>query len=124
MDDTLIPGGDFFMAKKGQTFRTYSEEFKIKAVEAYLNGEGSYISLAKDLGIRNASQLKTWVRKYQSGCPLRDSRGMYSEENPLIGRPKKKFESIEQELEYYKAQVHYLKKRYPNLHGEVKSKRK
>lgn len=110
------------MAKKGQTFRSYSEEFKRKAVEAYLNGEGSYYSLTEDLGIRNPSQLKAWVKKYKNGHSLDDSRGKSSDQNPLIGRPRTRFESIEHELEYYKAQVEYLKKQYPNLHGEVKSK--
>ncbi|MBE7124119.1 transposase, partial [Bacillus cereus] len=35
--------------------------------------------------------------------------------NPLKGRPRTKFDSMEEELEYYKAQVAYLKKQYPNL---------
>jgi hypothetical protein len=32
----------FFMAKKGTTFNTYSNEIKLSAVQSYLNGEGSY----------------------------------------------------------------------------------
>ncbi len=28
------------------------------------------------------------------------------------------FKSVEEERDYLKAQVEYLKKRYPNLHGE------
>ena len=34
------------------------------------------------------------------------------------GSSKTNFKSIEEERDYYKAQVEYLKKRYPNLHGE------
>ncbi|MCC9089607.1 hypothetical protein [Bacillus pumilus] len=39
-------------------------------------------------------------------------------ENPFSGRPKLTFKSVEEERDYLKAQVEYLKKRYPNLHGE------
>ncbi|OSX97531.1 hypothetical protein BTJ44_00546 [Bacillus mycoides] len=35
--------------------------------------------------------------------------------NLLKGRPRTKFDSMEEELEYYKAHVAYLKKQYPNL---------
>ena len=40
--------------------------------------------------------------------------------NPLKGRPRTVFGSVEEERDYLKAQVDYLKKRYPNL---VKEKR-
>ncbi|OTX85666.1 transposase, partial [Bacillus wiedmannii] len=36
----------FFMAKKGTTFNTYSNEIKLSAVQSYLNGEGSYDMIA------------------------------------------------------------------------------
>jgi hypothetical protein len=35
--------------------------------------------------------------------------------NPLKGRPRTKFKSVEEERDYLKAQVEYLKKQYPNL---------
>lgn len=34
------------------------------------------------------------------------------------GRPKTKFASVGEEMAYLKAEIEYLKKRYPNLHGE------
>lgn len=40
MDITLLPGGDFIMAKKGQNFVKYSKGKKVKAVQ--MNGEGGY----------------------------------------------------------------------------------
>ncbi|EEM58302.1 Transposase [Bacillus thuringiensis serovar monterrey BGSC 4AJ1] len=37
----------------------------------------------------------------------------------MKGRPRTKFDSVEEELKYYKAQVAYLKKQYPNeLHPD------
>jgi transposase-like protein len=121
--DTLLLGGDFIMAKKGQKFNNYTEVFKRKAVERYLNDEGSYQSLADELGLRSSTQLKVWVKQYEEKQTLSDHRGRKSSGNPFNGRPKSKFRSVEEERDYYKAQVEYLKKQYPNLHGEVKSKK-
>jgi transposase-like protein len=119
MDVTLLLGGDFIMAKKGSTFQTYSNELKIQAVESFLNGEGSQSAIAKKYGLKSRTQLIEWVRKYQETGGISDSRGKRSGnkglKNPLKGRPRTKFDSMEEELEYYKAQVAYLKKQYPNL---------
>ncbi|SDN56650.1 hypothetical protein [Bacillus sp. OK048] len=46
------------MAVKGQRFQNYAEEIKLKAIEMYINGEGSYNSLSADLGLRSSTQLK------------------------------------------------------------------
>jgi transposase-like protein len=112
MKERVLLGGDFSMAKKGQTFNTYSDEFKLKAVMKYVNGSKSYKALAEEMGIRNCSQLKVWVKKWKQGVPF-DVRKDVS--NPLKGRPRTTFKSVEEERDYLKAQVEYLKKQYPNL---------
>ena len=43
----------------------YSYEFKIKAIQAYLNGEGSYEYLAKKYNISDQYVLKVWVKSYK-----------------------------------------------------------
>ena len=43
----------------------YSYEFKLKAVQAYLNGEGSYDYLAKKYNISACSKFKEWVASYK-----------------------------------------------------------
>ena len=43
----------------------YSYEFKLKVVQAYLNGEGSYDFLAKKYGISACSKFKEWVAAYK-----------------------------------------------------------
>ncbi|KAF0817146.1 MULTISPECIES: transposase [Cytobacillus] len=100
------------MAKKGQTFNSYSEEFKHNAVIKYVNGSKSYKVLAEELGIRNCSQLKVWVKKWKDGVPFDERSGV---SNPLKGRPRTNFKSVEEERDYLKAQVEFLKKQYPNL---------
>lgn len=101
----MILGGDFSMAKKGQQFQRYSNEFKQKAVLAYVNGSKSYKVVAEELGIRHCTQLKVWVKKWMNGQPF-DERGEVS--NPLKGRPRTNFKTVEEERDYLKAQVEYL----------------
>lgn len=80
-------GGDILMAKKGQIFQTYTQEFKLNAVRAYFEGSSSYKVVAEREGVRNCSLLKVWVKKWKNG------------------------EAFD-ERDYLKAQVDYLKKRY------------
>ena len=108
----------FFMAKKGTTFNTYSNEIKLSAVQSYLNGEGSYDMIAKKYQIRSTTQLKNWVKKYKERGEITDTRGENNKTkgipNPLKGK-RIHFKTVEEERDYYKAQVEYLKKQYPNL---------
>ncbi len=110
------------MAKKGQRFEKYTDEFKQNAVMKYINGSQSYKALAEELGIKNSTQLKVWVRKWKNGEPF-DIRSR-SEVNPMHGRPRTNFKTIEEERDYLKAQVDYLKKQYQNLEKEGKSRKK
>ncbi|MFK4341087.1 MULTISPECIES: helix-turn-helix domain-containing protein [unclassified Paenibacillus] len=85
----------------------------MKAIQTYLAGAESYKVAAERLGIKHCTQLKVWVRKYRNGEPLDTRKGSSS---PMKGRPPRKaFASIKEERDYLKAQVDYLKKRYPNL---------
>lgn len=105
------------MAKKRQQFQSYTEEFKLNAVRAYVNGSESYQRLSERLGIRNCTQLKVWVKKWKNGEPF-DERSEGT--SPFKGRPRTKFKTVEEERDYLKAQVAYLKKQYPNLVKEMK----
>ena len=49
----------------------YSEETKILAVNAYLNGEGSEIEITARFGLRARSQLQNWIKVYNSGKGFR-----------------------------------------------------
>jgi transposase len=108
------------MAKKGQTFKQYTDEFKLAAVKEYVEGSASYKLTAEKLGIRNCSQLKVWVWKWRNG-EVFDIR---TRSNTMNGRTRTVFDTVEQERDYLKAQVDYLKKRYPNLVTETSSARR
>ena len=47
--------------------QSYSTEVKLNAIRDYLNGAGSYKQVAAKFGLRSESQLKRWVRMYNSG---------------------------------------------------------
>lgn len=95
--------------KMGQAFTQNSEEIKKEAVRLRTEERWSYAMIRGKLGIKSDAQIVNWVRKYQNGESFEDYRGR---------RNKKHFSSVEEENAYLKAQVEYLKKLKPNLHGE------
>ncbi len=105
------------MAKKGQTFASYSHEFKTEAVRLYEEKKLSYKAIAKLLGVKSKTQIKNWVNKLRNNKTFDDLRGRSTAWRK--GRPKTTFSSTEEELAYVKAERDYLKKQYPNIHGEV-----
>ncbi|WP_125608466.1 helix-turn-helix domain-containing protein [Lapidilactobacillus bayanensis] len=48
----------------------YSKELKHTVVFAYLNGEGTLEEVANKYGLRNSTQAKVWVDKYNGDKPL------------------------------------------------------
>ena len=49
----------------------YSEEIRIKAVKDYLDGQGSLAEISSKYGIRDAKQLRDWIKVYNSGRGFR-----------------------------------------------------
>ncbi len=100
---------------------TYSNELKLEIVQAYLTGNESMQKIADRYDIRNVSQVKVWVKKFKeigsieafNRLPSTGS-GAKGVKNPLKGK-RTHFKNVEEERDYYKAQVEYLKKQYPNL---------
>ena len=45
----------------------YPQELKLRAVEAYLRGEGDRKALALEHGVRNGAQIRDWVKRYREG---------------------------------------------------------
>lgn len=97
------------MAKKGQTFTSYTEELKREVVRLKLEEAWSYRQLRERFGIKSDAQIAEWVNKVKNNESFEDLRGQWT---------KKHFTSLEEENAYLKAQVEYLKKRNPNLHGK------
>ncbi|GAB2551189.1 transposase-like protein [Gracilibacillus alcaliphilus] len=97
------------MARKGQTFTTYTEALKRKVVHLKIEEGWSYQHLREKYGIKSDAQIAEWVMKVQNGESFDDHRGKWNQKN---------FDTLEAENAYLKGQVEYLKKRNPNLHGK------
>lgn len=99
------------MAKKGQQFKQYTSELKREVVRLKLEEGWSYRQLRDRFGVKSDAQIAEWVKKAQTGISFEDQRGLWN---------RRKFSSLEEENAYLKAQVDYLKKQNPNLHGKEK----
>ncbi|MCM3024058.1 transposase [Heyndrickxia ginsengihumi] len=43
----------------------YDEGFKQQVVDAYLSGEGGYVSIAKKFGVRSTTNVAKWVNGFK-----------------------------------------------------------
>ena len=90
------------MAKKGQKFNKYTEEFKTKIVEEYETGEsGGSMKLAKKYGISYRT-IDTWIYKYRKQGHLKN---MYKNN----GRPKEENIDYKERYEILKKYQAFLK---------------
>jgi transposase len=93
----------------GKIRRTYSKEFKLKAIDMYVKNHMGSTSIAKDLGI-SKSIVKRWISNYnrEGFQGLDEKRG--KSDNPLHGRPRKSLESEAEKINRLEAENAYLKK--------------
>ena len=63
-------GATAFALKQGNT--KYSKEFKIRCVEAVLEGEGSVDSIVAKYNISTRSVLLEWIKRYNANIELKD----------------------------------------------------
>ena len=105
------------MAKKGQKLNKYSYEFKIEAVEKYLSGElGGCTNAARELGLRNKTQLLNWTKLYKQDPELlkQDNRGKASIKDGVKKGKSKQIKlnelSKDEQIEYLKMENAILKK--------------
>ena len=90
------------MAKKGQKFNKYSEEFKNKVVHEYLKGDnGGSISLSKKYKISYRT-IDTWIYKYKK-------QGNLNKNTKLRGRKKEKDIDYKERYEILKKYQAFLK---------------
>ena len=64
----------------------YSKGTKERAVNAYLNGEGSQAYICRKFKIKDRKTLRTWIKVYNSHRELRPSRGRGSDIYMTKGR--------------------------------------
>jgi transposase len=92
-----------------RSYRSYSTEFKLSVVHAYLNGEGGFKAIAKQYGICHPL-LILWTRKFQ--------RGELNEElaqEDKVRDYEAKIATLERKIGQLVMEVDLLKKRAPTL---------
>ena len=88
--------------------RKYTNELRLKAVKIFLEGEKSAAVIAKELSISNGRQISLWVSVYREHGEkgFKDNRGIHL--GKYVGKRKKNFKTIEEEVEYLRAKVDLL----------------
>ncbi|MDA5111147.1 transposase [Brevibacillus thermoruber] len=94
----------------GKIRKTYPIEIKRKAVHLYLEGDKSYKTIAKELGISDKNIVMRWVKHFENeGMEgLEEKRGKAV--GPRKGRPRKCLFTLEEENLRLRAENEYLKK--------------
>ena len=89
----------------------YTKEFKLKAIKMYLDEGLSYNQVALKLNIKSKTQVMNWVKQFQEkGATIFDIETRGKATGGKKGRPKTKFNSLEEEVEYLRMEVEFLKK--------------
>ncbi|WP_349948391.1 helix-turn-helix domain-containing protein [Lacrimispora sp. BS-2] len=55
--------------------QSYSKDIKLQAIHDYLNGNGSQNDICKKYGIRSRTQLRRWIKVYNTGGTLKETTG-------------------------------------------------
>lgn len=101
--------GCLALATKGQKFKRYSQETKLKAIELKLGGKTKR-EIIKVLGIEDEGQIKIWMRKYKQlgEYRLMDNRGRreeYIEEERYTEKLKRENDVLKKCLEIWIKEV-------------------
>lgn len=89
----------------------YTKEFKLRAVDMYINQEMSAVCVAQTLNIKSKTQVQKWVELYKAkGDTAFDEETRGRALGSKKGRPKTKFDSLEEEIKYLRMENEFLKK--------------
>ncbi len=105
-------GAGVFTNEEG--LKTYSREYKLKAIKRVLEGNESIRSVAVDLGLTDYSVLRDWIKKYKKDGE--DAiQTSFSRKNYLLHEDRQNAiatKELKERIEYLEAENEYLKKSY------------
>lgn len=78
---------------------SYSKELKLNAVHDYLNRKGSQNAICKKYHIRSRSQLRQWIKVYNTGGSLKETTGGTSMKKARITTPEERLKIVRECLE-------------------------
>ena len=99
--------------KKGM--KHYSKETKLEAVRLFLEVGLTRAEVAEQLGLRRASAVKRWVKQFRQAGPAAFDKPK--------GRPRKRAESLEEEVKRLRMENDLLKKFHAELRKEELARR-
>lgn len=97
------------MSRKNQR---YSKEVKLKAIKMYIEESKSVKEIVEELGLRDKGRVYKWLKLYREKGEVafdEETRGKFR--GARKGRPRTKFDSIEEKMKYLKMENEILKKR-------------
>ncbi|QYK67460.1 transposase [Paenibacillus sp. S02] len=98
------------MAIKGQKFKRYTHELRVKAIRLHIEEGWTYRQINEHLGIVDENRMKVWMRKYRmlGEFGLLDRRGRqeaYIDEERHIQSLKRENEMLKKCLEIWMREV-------------------
>lgn len=92
-------------------YNKYTKEAKLEAVKKHLNDGFSYQTIANEMNIKCKTQVRRWVKKFKEvGDTAFDIENRGRTKGVKKRRIKNTFSSLEEEVEYLRMEVEYLKK--------------
>ena len=92
------------MAKKGQKFKSFTDEERTEIINKYISGQGSYGSIALEYKISKKT-VESMVRKYQqTGLTIKDKRGRPKEKDLTKEDYKERYEILKKYQAFLKVQ--------------------
>lgn len=95
--------------------KTYTREYKLKAIKRYINGSESMRTISADLGLTDPGIVRDWVNKYKAGGEdaIQTSTGrknylLHEERQDKIAS-----DELKERIKYLEAENEYLKNRTP-----------
>lgn len=94
--------------------KTYTREFKLKAIKRYINGNESMRAISVDLGLTDPGIVRDWVKKFKAGGEdaIQTSTGR---KNYLLHEDRQDkiaSDELKERIKYLEAENEYLKKSY------------
>ncbi|WFB55955.1 helix-turn-helix domain-containing protein [Paenibacillus sp. BR1-192] len=98
------------MAKKGQKYKSYSDEVKKEAIRLHVEEKWTYRRITEHFEIQDKDRVKKWMRKYRElgEFGLLDQRGRreeYLDQDRYVQKLKRENEMLKKCLEIWMKEV-------------------
>lgn len=98
-------------AKKGQKFKSYTDEIRIEAIRLHLEEGWTYRRITEYFGIQDKSRMKKWMMKYKKQgeyglIDQRSRREQYVDQDRYVHKLKRENEILKKCLKVWMQEVY------------------